>query len=162
MKCDKKAKLTEYYKADFEKLVKRVSRRAGGWHQGEDVVQNAFLRALIYIDNYNPEKEIAGWFNGILMNELKRFNRIERDAGMSHEDEELSDTLEKTVFLGQVTEDIMLEVNAMPEKQREIIRRFVFLGDTGKGIARDLKVNIHTIRKVVQNFYIDVRTRYAV
>lgn len=162
MKCDKTQILTKYYETEFDRLVKRVARRAGGWAQGEDVVQNAFLRALVYLDNYDPEKDFAGWFNGILFNELKKYTRIERDAGMSHEDEEISDTLEKTAFLGQVTEQIIHDINAMPEKPREIIRRFVFLGDTGKGIARDLKVNIHTIRKIVQNFYIDMRTRYAI
>lgn len=161
MKSDsKKEVLTDYYFESFDTLVKRVSRRAGGVAQAEDVVQNAFLRAIVYLNNYNPEKDFAGWFNGILFNELKRFSAIERSSGMSHDDEELTDSLEHTVYTGVLTEDIMKEVEEMPEKQREIIKRFVFLGDSGKSIARGLKVNIHTIRKTVQNFYTDVRARY--
>lgn len=163
MKYDKEYKLgilDDFYEHNWERLVKRVQRRAGGWHNAEDVVQDAFLRAFVYIDNYNPDQDFGGWFNQILFNSLKAFNNAERDSGMSHEEEGTED-LDRTVHLQSVLKDIIADVDALPDEAREVIKRFVFLGDQVKMISRDLKINHHTIRKCIRDFYIDVRSRHA-
>jgi len=40
--------LERFYKTNYLTLIKRVSHRAGGPYNAEDVVQEAFVRALKY------------------------------------------------------------------------------------------------------------------
>ena len=59
--------IEEFYKENFDKLVVQLSRRAGSLENAEDIVQEAFLRALTYKDAYNPKlNQFSTWFNGIL------------------------------------------------------------------------------------------------
>lgn len=154
--------LTEYYEADRDALVKRVSHRVGGIPNAEDVVQEAFTRALVYIGSYDPlNSPLPAWFNTILVNATKDFLRQERDQGAIRVEEEFSDDLEDLALRAECIEDILGDVGAMDEPAREVIRQFVFFGTPAKSIARSQNLNIHTVRKYIQDFYADIRQRYV-
>ena len=65
---DKIKTLEGYYKDNYGKLVKGWSRRAGSPENAEDLVQEAFTRALQYIEGYNEDTPFEGWFITILHN----------------------------------------------------------------------------------------------
>jgi RNA polymerase sigma factor (sigma-70 family) len=154
--------LVEYYEREKDTLVKRYARRMQGWHNAEDVVQDAFLRAYVYIGSFDADRtEIGAWFNTILNNTAKDYQRIERMQGGTRVEEEFSDDLEEIALRRECIEQIMADVDAMPDPSREVIRRFVFLGDSAKHISRSLGVNINTARKYIQDFYNDTRQRYG-
>lgn len=77
--------LEDYYKANFDKLVNRQSRRAGTPWNAEDVVQEAFTKALKHIDKYNVDVPFEGWFVTILNNTMRDYKRDERNYGMGLE-----------------------------------------------------------------------------
>jgi RNA polymerase sigma factor (sigma-70 family) len=60
----------EHYRINFETLVKKIRSFAGSHHAAEDVVQEAYTRA---IRSYDDERvlEFNPWFNTILANSLK-------------------------------------------------------------------------------------------
>lgn len=62
--------LKEYYSANFLNLVKKVYRSCGNYHDAEDVVQEAFERAIKYIDTC---KDMDRWFKTILRNTYKDY-----------------------------------------------------------------------------------------
>lgn len=161
MKSDNVQVLAEYYEKQYETLLKKIHRRAGGYHNAEDVVQEAFARALVYIGNFDPARNMGAWFNTILMNALKDFNQQERNQGGIRVEEEFSDEVDDIMIRRDCVEAIASEVDEMPEPNREIIRQFVFLGYRAKSISRHLQVNIHTVRKTIQDFYNDIRQRYG-
>ena len=81
--------LENFYRANRDMLVKRVSRSAGGDYNAEDVVQEAFFLAVKYWEGFDPERrELGAWFNTILNNACKRFKRDERLLGMAVEFDE--------------------------------------------------------------------------
>jgi len=73
--------IEEFYENNFDMLVKKTSRRAGSIQNAEDVVQNAFERALVYFHSYDPSRPFDTWFSSILMGCLADFKKDERRAG---------------------------------------------------------------------------------
>lgn len=86
--------LEEYYKNSYEMLVKTYAKAAGSPENAEDVVQEAFARAMQYWETYNPDRGmISTWFRMILINSLRDFKREELNRGFAveieHADEEV-------------------------------------------------------------------------
>jgi RNA polymerase sigma factor (sigma-70 family) len=153
--------LTEYYTEQKDRLIKRVSYRAGGIHNAEDVVHEAFTRALQYIDAYDPQKRpLPAWFNTILNNALKDFKRAERNAGTTQEEQIIED-LDMEIFKSEVVEELINQIEAMKDPAREILQQFVVLGYTAKEVVQTTDLNIHTVRKCIADFYKSARDRYA-
>lgn len=86
--------IEKFYKENRSVLVKRLNRRAGGVENAEDILQEAFVRALKYKDSFNPERqEIGAWFNTIMNNVLVVHQRAQMLGGVTipydeHEHEE--------------------------------------------------------------------------
>jgi RNA polymerase sigma factor (sigma-70 family) len=66
---------------------KRAAARCGGAYNADDVVQEAFTRALQYFPSYRGGG-LENWFNGILLNAIKDFQRELRLEGMTNEIDE--------------------------------------------------------------------------
>ena len=161
MKLDTLRVLTEFYAEQYDKLVKRVSYRAGGPANAEDVVQEAFTRALTYIDSFEPDRDALGaWFNTILNNALKDFKKQERRQGATT-DEPIIEDFDKYMYQQEQLEVIFQEIDDMPEPSRSIIRNFVVLGYSAKEVARMVDANIIAIRNTVQLFREYIRRQYA-
>ena len=153
--------LTEYYVDQRDRLVKRYSYRAGGPANAEDVVQEAFARALRYIDSYQPEvRPLPAWFNTILNNAWHDFRKEERDQGMIRVDEDVIDNLDNEVFKSELVEKLIAEIDGMKEPASEILRRFILLGYTAKEVVQSSDLNIHTVRKCIADYYKSVRERF--
>jgi RNA polymerase sigma factor (sigma-70 family) len=80
--------IVQYYIDNRNKLVNRVKYRVGGIENAEDVVQEAFARALQYISTYDHDKPFGAWFNTILNNATRDFKREYRDQGRTREVQE--------------------------------------------------------------------------
>lgn len=158
MKLNKVTELTEFYCNNLDKLVKRYSYRAGGIENAEDVVQEAFTRALTYIDSFDPNnKELAAWFNTICNNSLKDFKRQERLQGLVTQEDRVLEHIDLAAHDEQLIEEIIEYVMQMPEPSRSIIESFVLLGYAAKEVVQLLDINFHTVRKCIQLFYEDMR-----
>lgn len=83
----------DYYVKNFGRWVKIMTFRLWDRAAGEDVVQDAFERALKYSKGHDPARqEFNTWFSSVINNCLRDFQRVERMGGMSLEfDEELCD-----------------------------------------------------------------------
>lgn len=77
--------IEQFYLANHDLYVKRLSRKAGSVQNAEDIVQEAFLRALFYADSYaaREDQDMEKWFNSILRRALVDFMRVETKQGMT-------------------------------------------------------------------------------
>ena len=58
-----------HYLANRDKIIKKITFKAGSVQDAEDVVQEAYCRALTYIHAYNPnEFEFSRWFSRLFQN----------------------------------------------------------------------------------------------
>lgn len=79
--------IEKYYVESREKLVKRFTYRAGSTEGAEDVVQEAFSRALKYVKSFNGE--IERWMSMILNNSLRAYKNEEKGyTPIDYEEEE--------------------------------------------------------------------------
>lgn len=163
MKYDEKVGLLNtHYVENYDKLVKRLSYRAGGIHNAEDVMQEAYARALNYLDSFDPMvKGFGAWFNSVINNSLRDFKSTERIRGMARsldKEENLADIAQDQ----EIIDKLMQEVESIPnEKSREILKMFVFLGYSAKEVARVVDTNMSNIRRTINEFYKYAREVYG-
>lgn len=146
--------LTKFFLENQRELHKRVSSRAGGMYNAEDVVQEAFARALKYWDSFNPDHhKLGAWFNTILNNSLKDFKREELQYGMCLELDEGIASEEAKQALSDVRIDA---VEALIESKHGIVRdvlRLVFCrGYKPSEVIQVLNVNSKFVYNVVDRF----------
>ncbi|AXH71996.1 MAG: DNA-directed RNA polymerase sigma [Podoviridae sp. ctbj_2] len=70
--------IEDFYVANAPTFVKRYTRSAGSEAIAEDIVHNAFERALRYIDAYDEKQDLERWFSLILRNSYRDCMREER------------------------------------------------------------------------------------
>lgn len=59
----------EHYRKNRNTIIKKLTFKAGSVQDAEDVVQEAYCRALKYIHAYNPnEFEFSRWFSRLFQN----------------------------------------------------------------------------------------------
>jgi len=156
--------LERFYKTNYLTLIKRVSHRAGGPYNAEDVVQEAFVRALKYWGAFEPDKkELGAWFHTILNNALKDFKRQELMYGMCLEfDEELYTGKE----MAHVDQDVLAKVAKLIEEKRDgtsdILSLYYLRGYKPREIAEILDINNKAIRMAVWRFKDEMKEKLNV
>lgn len=121
------------------KMMSRILR--GDWHGGEDVVQEAFIRAWKFYPSFDSEKgKIQTWFNGILFNSLRDYQKSARFGPQTEaEDFSVEDILnelnlnnfeEKRKFLAQKIDWVQNPVH------KEVLYLFFMLGYTSKEVSQ--------------------------
>lgn len=94
---DRDEVITNHYVEHSEDLIRFMAFRRGGSRQdGEDIVHEAYSRALLYFPTFDPTvRNFSTWFNTVLSNVYKDFCKSERHGGMTDEfDEEAFDPLD--------------------------------------------------------------------
>jgi RNA polymerase sigma factor (sigma-70 family) len=147
--------------SDYNSMVKRISFRAGGIPNAEDVVQEAFARALKYSGTFDPaKKEIGAWFNMIMNNALRDFKRQQRMEGMTDEDE-TTDSLDNTVYQEEMIRLTEEEMDSRGEDVAEALRYHIVMGYTIKEVAELVAMTPFVVKNHVQSFRKYMRGRYG-
>lgn len=72
--------IEELYTKNKEKYIRSIRKiLRNNESKAEDIVQNAFVRAIEYWPTYDPSRsKVENWFSRILFNELNRYIRKDR------------------------------------------------------------------------------------
>jgi RNA polymerase sigma-70 factor (ECF subfamily) len=148
---------------EYPKFCKRVQGRVGGTVNAEDVVQEAFSRALRYKESYRDGTSIGGWFNRILINAVSDFNRIERLNGLSdgHEEEEGTDLMDNLQFRTQLVGKVLGHLDEYDDETREVIEAYYVYGWLPREIAEFSALTPGNIRVIIHRFKEAMRQRYG-
>lgn len=149
------SQLEEFYRDNYKAKIALISRIAGGNKAfGEDVVQEAFTRALKYIHLYDPDRgDFSKWFNGILFNTFRDLQNEERGYQELHRSIVAGDILHGSsynVYINTKKFNISDAVDmVLNEKHRRILRLFFILGYSTREISqiveRTTQTNVTTI-----------------
>ena len=146
--------LEEFYLKNFKKQVKMISSFVGGRENAEDVVQQAYTRALTYKDSFNPTKEFERWFSLILSNSIKDFLRAERTNGMGHDQEEDLDNVEALPM--EIEHDTLRRINEAINNKQEPLKSALYLYFMRQYKPREIKEILDmknaTIRQAIWRF----------
>lgn len=146
--------IEEHYRLNFDKLVKRSTYRVPNKspHIAEECVQEAYLRAIKYINAFNPDLDtFEKWFEGILRNAINDCRTIEKDRGVT---KELTDDLVEEVASKKDKAQYVLVMKYINEdsKNRTILTLFFLLGYKTKDIAEYTNISHTYIRQIIFRF----------
>lgn len=83
---------TNFYVDNHENLMRSLKNTFETPHDGEDAVQEAFMRALTFLGSFDPERgSFEGWFRRILQNSIRDKRRDNILRGVCQVDQDLED-----------------------------------------------------------------------
>lgn len=153
--------IEQHYRENYDALVRRIQFRVGGnIDVAEEVVQEAYTRALKYFKKFNPKKGLFDqWFALILNNALNALKNEEKHRGVKFEidDDEEWDVPEELVVYPQEKEirfrkGIAAAIWEENERDRNILTMFFFDGFKTTDISEFIGVNHSNVRSIIKRF----------
>lgn len=151
--------LADHHSKNFGKLVKRYARRFDNDHVGQDVVQEAYSKALRYRETYDASQPFENWFGVICFNAFRTIYAQEQGhVAEDLDDMEIAGTetyYEMDRLWAQILEAIKKE---KPEAQ-EVLRLYFDKGYTITEISefhimshRQIRVHVYAFKYKIRGW----------
>lgn len=129
----------------------------GDYAGAEDVVQEAFTRAWKFYPAYDPERgPIEAWFNGILFNSLRDYQREKRGSPTSSSREIVPEDIITTLNINnkELRDKVKAVVN---RKHKRVLELFFMLGYTSTEISQmEEGMTVTNVTTIVNRFREDL------
>lgn len=143
--------LEAFYKANYLSSIKKIMPYVSNYAVAEDIVQEAFVKALGCIEQYDPKKgEFKGWFTKILFSVLWNYKRDNKRIPNTIDISEVLDS-EELSYCDEIDLIPYLKRRSNKQHRKVLIARFL-LGYSDKETAEVCKTTPENVRKVVQRF----------
>lgn len=143
------------FREHWDEFVKKIARRCVNHADAEDVVSEAFKRAITYRQSYNPEKQaIHVWIFSIVLNAYHDYISDLFKLGMAVPATDAYIGPYETDFEGIATyEQLVQEINNLADGlTKDCLGMYVVLGMTPREIALVAPVNSKFVRNAVYRF----------
>lgn len=151
----------EYYRDNYEELVKRYVNRAGSYQNAEDIVQEAFARCLQYLPNFDGKMPFENYFSRILQNSFREFKVAERNYGMNMSHEEADTPCPIDLENKRLVYDVKQYIrNNMPKDEREILELYYIKGYSLKDVQKITDEKYRRVNYVVYKFADVIKERF--
>lgn len=131
------------YMECFEPLQLYAMRYVYDWQEAEDIVQNAFFNLLLNIHKYDGSRDVFTYLFVLVKNNCLNYNRRLRIAD-THRDKLVETLLFANIEDPDLDPDMRQRLNdvleAMPEKQREVMLKHIVERKKISEIAREMGV----------------------
>lgn len=149
--------IKQHYTTNYALLVKRSTWRVPNKSRAlaEECVQEAYTRALRYINAFNREDDFNNWFNRILRNTISDCRKAETDKGttreIEEEIEELGATKEEKLYA-------LATLSKYPKGiKKEVLTLFFFYGYRVRDISEYTGMSQTAIKQLVYRFKNKIR-----
>lgn len=143
--------IEEHYIKNRQRLLKKLTFRAGSPEAGEDVLQEAYLRAIKYWRSYNGEG-IDRWFSTIVNNALREYKNAEKGHILDEFDEEEADGTACTIYSDQVVAQIYDRIYRKSPDQREVLILYFQYEYSAKDISEITDFSYAKAHQIIQRF----------
>lgn len=152
--------IEQHYRDNLQKLTKRMTFRSGSDQDAQDIVQEAYYRALKYIGSFNGES-FDRWFSRILNNCLREFKNNEKGfAGVSFEEEEVDGT-PCTYYDERVMSEIHDLIATKSLVQMEVLTLHLKQGYTAKDVSEITEYSYANCHKIINRFQQELKELYG-
>jgi len=131
--------IARVYEEYYPKLYKYTLYRVGNHSIAEDLVSDAFEKALTRYNTYNPEKaKLSTWLFAIVNNTIINYHKKQQHYSPSLELENMESKyrLEDLVIELELKEILLKSLMALDERQRNIVALKFGAGLTNREIAQ--------------------------
>lgn len=153
--------IEQLYTSKRDELVKIYSGRAGQDYV-EDLIQEAFYRALFYADSFNPNfVSLSNWLTSILNNCLRDLQREKRDGKTMHVVDEEPTINDRCPADTELEGKILGDIKAKGGDTRQILWLYFKMGYKPSEIHTTLGGSLSYIGVVISRFRHLCQDRYG-
>lgn len=155
--------IEKHYRHNFSSLVKRVRYRTNGNdHDAEDIVQEAYCRALKYQHSFEMGMNFGHWLSRIVANSFKDWKREQYNGTLTDEfDEDEVEPIEERHTQNNLIARIQEEIGYLIPEHQEIVRLNLESGSTPREITQITNIKLNTVKQVLSRFKQKIREQYA-
>lgn len=142
--------LADHHSKNFGKLVKRYARRFDNDHIGQDVVQEAYTKALKYRETYDPMQPFENWFGVICYNAFRTICAEELGHAADDLDELDIAGADASYEMDRLWQQILESIDDEKPEAQEVLRLYF---DRGYSIKEISEFNIMSHRQIRVHVY---------
>lgn len=155
--------IEKLYITSYKKFVKQVNSRCHNMADAEDIVQEAFCRALTYFDSLD-NRGVHAWFSVILENAFNHHMNDQRRSGCVDHDE-----LDEGHLVGEMSEwadDMMKRIEAEINEVKDVNHRMVLFlyfvrGYKPREILDVVPLKAGNVRIIIHRFGEEIKEKYG-
>lgn len=151
--------IEKHYKDNRQQLMKRMTFRAGTPEGAEDIIQEAYYRALKYQNSFNGV-HFGKWFSTILNNCLKEYKNLENGYSLEEFDEELAEGLSCRSYPEHVMREVFELIETKSEVQKEVLGLFFKQEYSAMDISRITDYSYAQCHQIIQRFRNELKELY--
>lgn len=153
--------IEEHYIKNYALLIKRFKRRAGTEWDAEDVVQEAYYRALKYSHTFVEGMNFQHWFTRIVINVLKDHYSDISCMDSVEFDEELLEPDYHNSLPKDAQQVLKEEVEAITNSDhREVVNLYFIYGFKLREINQIVEMKYKNIDLIIQRFRKMLKEKY--
>lgn len=150
----------EHYVKNFNRLVNRLQFPAGSIHAAEDILHDAYERALKYASSFSGEK-FDRWFHTIIKNALRDYKKAEKGITDSVEVDEYDHVgAHCEGYSNKIWEELEELISRKSEDHSEVLRLYFYQGYTYKDISNVTNNTYFNAYRIVERFKEELVKRY--
>lgn len=154
--------IEEHYRDNFQRLCKRMSFRAGEEWSGQDVVQEAYARALKYHRSFNGDN-FDRWFHTILNNALREYKNIQKGhTTIEYEDEMDKEGSPCAMYPQRIVAQLFDLIHTKTPVQTEVLMLHFHQEYTARDISHMTDYKYAKIHQIIQRFRNELKELYEV
>lgn len=152
--------IEEHYRANFNKLVKLMTFRSGTEWDAQDIVQEAYARAIEYYGSFN-NTDFNRWFRTVLNNSLRAHKNDEKgySSALSFDEED-----DEGIPCSQYNEQINAEIDELIQTkslaQIEVLTLHFQKGYPAIDISKVTDHGLWAIHKMISRFRDELKELY--
>jgi RNA polymerase sigma factor (sigma-70 family) len=151
--------IEEHYHKNRRLLVKRMSFRAGD--SAEDIVQEAYARALRYYGSFKQDKLFDAWFRLILNNAFKEHMNNEKGFAAVEFEEDNQEGVVCNQFSARVVAEIYDLIATKSVVQIEVLTYHLQQGYTAKEVSEITEFSYAACHQIILRFKQELRELYG-
>ena len=155
--------ITEHYSANRKKLVNSLKKFAKSVQNAEDIVQDAYERALKYGPTSQvPPDGFEGWFRIIIRNCSRDFLRKERgDSDVQFNEFDYEAEPFRTDLL-RLRRDIEILLEKKNKANKEILSMFILQDKSAKEIYMLTEYSVSQIKQAIYRFRKEMKELFEI
>lgn len=151
-----------HYVANYRRLMKIMTFRAGTEWDAQDVIQEAYARALKYYRGFTGKPdEFNRWFSTIINNTLKEYKNIEKGTAAESFEEEDAVGIPCSYITDRIMGEVYELIDTKSTVQIEVLTLHIKQGYSAKDISYITDVSYAAARQIVLRFRNELKELYG-
>jgi len=152
--------IEKHFRDNRQRLVKRMSYRAGSPAAAEDIVQESYYRALKYHRSFDG-KNFDNWFSTILNNTLKEYKNSEKGYSAAEYEEDEGDGTPCQMYPSRVMVQIFELIETKSLVQIEVLMLYFHQEYTAKDISVITSHTYSQVHQIILRFRNELKDLYG-